>query len=271
MLEALSAIALEYVLVFGLLLLFAYLVPAGALQWLTAVAGAPPIQSRRPTAADVRREVRDSLAALLLFAAYTVATWHYARGGGTALYWRLDEAPLLWLPASVLAAAVLHDTWFYWTHRLMHLKPLFRHVHAGHHASLTPTPWAILSFQPLETVPQFGFFLMLVCVLPMHPAALFAYLLLDGLINAAGHCGHELVPERYGRHWLLKYVNAVTHHDLHHARFRCNFGQYFNVWDRLMGSFLDREPVEPRHQAAGEVARASAAAVPSSNDSTARA
>jgi sterol desaturase/sphingolipid hydroxylase (fatty acid hydroxylase superfamily) len=28
----------------------------------------------------------------------------------------------------------------------------------------------------------------------------------------------------------------VTHHALHHEKFGANFGLYFNVWDRLMGT-----------------------------------
>jgi len=135
---------------------------------------------------------------------------------------------------------VLHDIYFYTTHRLMHLAPLFKAVHAGHHRSLTPTPWAILSFQPLETISQFGFFALVIFFVPLYPATLLAYLLFDGIVNAAGHCGHEFVPQDSQKHWLLKYLNSVTHHDLHHSRFRYNFGQYFNIWDRLFGTFLDR-------------------------------
>ncbi len=27
----------------------------------------------------------------------------------------------------------LHDAWFYWTHRLLHWGPLYKHVHYIHH------------------------------------------------------------------------------------------------------------------------------------------
>jgi sterol desaturase/sphingolipid hydroxylase (fatty acid hydroxylase superfamily) len=136
----------------------------------------------------------------------------------------------------------------------MHLAPLFKTVHAGHHRSITPTPWAILSFQPLETISQFGFFALVIFFVPLHPATVLAYLLFDGIVNAAGHCGHEFVPQSSQKHWLLKYLNAVTHHDLHHTRLRYNFGQYFNIWDRLFGTFLDRpvaaanRPCAPRRR-----------------------
>lgn len=34
---------------------------------------------------------------------------------------------------TIVALDYLHDTWFYWTHRLLHWKPLYRHVHYLHH------------------------------------------------------------------------------------------------------------------------------------------
>ena len=33
----------------------------------------------------------------------------------------------------VLLLDGLHDTWFYWTHRLLHWRPLYRAVHWEHH------------------------------------------------------------------------------------------------------------------------------------------
>lgn len=237
-----------YAIVLLSLTVLGYLIPAGVLHWLIYVRQDPSvvagrIQARRHRPEDIRREVRDSIISLLLFSAYCVALLKAYEGGFTSIYWDLTRYPLWWIPASFIAATLLHDTYFYWTHRLMHTKLLFKHFHAGHHRSLTPTPWAILSFQPLETVFQFGFFALLVVLVPMHPAVLLAYFLFDGLINAAGHCGHEIVPRSYRVHPLLRFTNAVTHHDLHHSRFNYNFGQYFNFWDRLMGTFLDRPAI----------------------------
>jgi Delta7-sterol 5-desaturase len=245
----LISLAVEFVAVFAALLIVAYLIPAGLFHWLievrrTAVLTQHKIQDRRARAKDVRREIVHSLTSLVLFTLFSMALLRAYDAGWTAVYWGAHDYPLLWLHGSFIAAAVLHDTYFYWTHRLMHSRWLYPYFHSGHHKSVTPTPWAMLAFQPLETVPQFAFFALLILFVPLHPAVLLAYLVFDGLVNAAGHCGHEIVPKPFQRHWLLKYVNAVSHHDLHHSRFRYNFGQYFNVWDRLMGTFLDRSAAE---------------------------
>ena len=34
---------------------------------------------------------------------------------------------------TVVALDYLHDAWFYWTHRLLHWRPLYVHVHYIHH------------------------------------------------------------------------------------------------------------------------------------------
>ena len=39
---------------------------------------------------------------------------------------------------TVVMLDYLHDAWFYWTHRLLHWKPLYRHVHHLHHRYAPP-------------------------------------------------------------------------------------------------------------------------------------
>ena len=33
---------------------------------------------------------------------------------------------------------VLYDTWFYWLHRLIHHKRLYKRIHRWHHLTTTP-------------------------------------------------------------------------------------------------------------------------------------
>jgi sterol desaturase/sphingolipid hydroxylase (fatty acid hydroxylase superfamily) len=55
--------------------------------------------------------------------------------GYTKLYtgWPPDAWQALYMLLSVVALDYLHDAWFYWTHRLLHWRPLYIHVHALHH------------------------------------------------------------------------------------------------------------------------------------------
>jgi len=245
LLAMMESFAIAYATTFLVLLAVTYVLPAGLFHWLlftrrSNATESMRIQKRRARPQDVRREIRDSVIALLFFSLYSLFLYNAFLAGKTAIYSDLSLYPWWWPIFGFVTMTVLHDAYFYAVHRLMHLRPIFRAIHARHHRSLTPTPWSILSFQPLETVPQFCFFVLMIFFLPLHPATLFVYLFFDGLVNAAGHSGHEFSPPELRKHWLFKYLNAVTHHDLHHSRFHYNFGQYFNFWDRTFGTFLDR-------------------------------
>src|SRR3546814_3527081 len=88
----------------------------------------------------------------------------------------MSSYPLWWWPASIVLYLVLHDGWFYWTHRLLHRPRLFRIAHAVHHASRPPTAWAAMSFHPRESVTGAIVIPLLVFVIPIHVSALVSVL-----------------------------------------------------------------------------------------------
>jgi Delta7-sterol 5-desaturase len=131
---------------------------------------------------------------------------------------------------------VLHDTYFYWTHRLMHHPRLYRLFHRTHHLSTSPTPWSAYTFSPWEALVQAGIGPLIVLTIPTHPVAFGLFMLWQISFNVFGHCGYEIFPHWFLRSRCGKILNSVTHHGMHHETFRANFGLYFNVWDRLMGT-----------------------------------
>lgn len=46
----------------------------------------------------------------------------------------------------------------------------------------------------------------------------------------------EIFPARRDGQPLLDFLTTSTHHDLHHATARWNYGLYFTWWDRWMGT-----------------------------------
>jgi len=187
--------------------------------------------------AQVRREIGWSLASAAI---YGVPAGVVARGwqerGWTRVYSDIGDYPLWWLPLSVLVYLALHDTWFYWTHRWMHWPRLFKIAHSVHHASRPPTAWAAMSFHPLEAVTGAVVIPVLVFAVPIQIAALGVVLAVMTLMGVTNHMGWEMFPK-----WLVhgpagRWLITASHHELHHQKYRCNYGLYFRFWDRLCGT-----------------------------------
>ena len=235
----------EFAGCFAFILVLGYLLPAGQFYLRYYVWHKPEddklrIQQRQPAPGQIRREIRLSVITVAIWAVMLTVLVEMYKSGHTAAYIHFRDYPLWYLPVSFAVCVVAHDTYFYWTHRLMHWPPVFKYFHLAHHRSIAPTPWAIYAFDPLEAVTQFAGIMLLVIFLPLHPLVLMAFLGYDTLVNTAGHTGYEMVPKPVSQHWLMKYFNTVTHHDSHHTNTRVNYGSFFNVWDRWMGTFEDR-------------------------------
>lgn len=237
-------VVLEFFAFFAFILVLGYLAPAGGYFWTyyvrrSASNDSRRIQHRQPTLAGIAREIKLSLSTVLIFAIMATGLFQLYKAGLTSIYWEVRSYPLIRVPVTVFLCMVLHDTYFYWSHRFMHWRPVFKYTHAGHHRSIAPTPWAIYAFQPAEAVIQFLGIALLVVFLPMHPLAFLLFLFLDTHMNTAGHAGYEVVPRYISDSPLYTGFNTVTHHDAHHTNLGKNFGSFFNVWDRWMGTFLD--------------------------------
>ena len=194
------------------------------------------IVARFPGSADVRREIGYSLLTLVIFGLMGAGTIAASRAGWTRMYWKFSDHSAAWFWGSVVCAIFVHDTYFYWTHRLMHHRLLFPTVHRVHHLSTNPSPWASYAFAPAEAVVEAGIFPVVVLVMPIHPAAFGLVMLWQIVFNVAGHTGFEFHPK-----WLMDsplrfLVNTPTNHVMHHEKMRGNYGLYFNLWDRLMGT-----------------------------------
>ncbi len=194
------------------------------------------LQARQARAADYRRELLASLRSVIIYALVaTPSLWLRANGFAGGFYQGEPSWPETLAFVGVLLVA--HDTWFYWLHRAMHHRRLFRHMHSLHHKSVTPTPFAAYSFNGLEAVCEALFVSLWVIIVPTPFLPIFLFLGVMILRNVMGHCGVELMPRGFADHWFWGLFATTTHHDLHHnGSFSHNFGLYFTVWDRLMGT-----------------------------------
>ncbi|WP_020470140.1 sterol desaturase family protein [Zavarzinella formosa] len=194
------------------------------------------IVQRPPTRKQITRELIHSLRSILVFATVTGIVVFAALGGHTRLYRHVDDHGWEWFFASILIAVMMHDTYFYWTHRLMHHRRLYRIFHRTHHLSTNPTPWAAYAFSVPEAFVQAGIGPLVVCTIPMHGVAFTAFMGWQIAFNVLGHGGYEIFPRWFLGTWAGRLLNTPTHHALHHEKFIGSYGLYFNIWDRLMGT-----------------------------------
>ncbi len=186
---------------------------------------------------QMRREIGWSLLSAGVYGLPAgIVAWGWRERGWTRIYEDAASYPLWWLPVSFLLCLLIHDAWFYWTHRLMHHPALFGPFHAVHHASRPPTAWAAMSFHPWEALTGAFIVPALVCLLPLHVGVVLAVLLVMTVMGVTNHMGWELFPARLVRGKAGNWLITATHHQLHHDRYHCNYGLYFRVWDRLCGT-----------------------------------
>jgi lathosterol oxidase len=154
----------------------------------------------------------------------------------TQVYDKLADYSLWWLFLSLPVCLIIHDTYFYWMHRIMHIKALFPHVHLLHHKSNNPSPWTSYSFHFVEAWIEGGVLLAIVFLIPIHAIMIEMFVLSAFIINVYGHLGYEIAPRWFRHSWLFEIFNSSVHHNLHHYKFKGNYGLYFRIWDRMLGT-----------------------------------
>jgi sterol desaturase/sphingolipid hydroxylase (fatty acid hydroxylase superfamily) len=220
-----------------------YLAVSGLFAWSArrirpdVYAPADPKKAAR-LAKQVKREIGWSLLAAVIYGLPAgLVAWAWATRGWTLIYSDAGDAPLWWLPLSVLAYLALHDAWFYWTHRAMHHWPaLFRAAHAVHHESRPPTAWAAMAFHPWESLSAAWLIPALTFLIPIHVGALLLVLTVMTFFGVTNHMGWEIFPRAWVEGWFGRHIISASHHHLHHTHYQSNFGLYFRFWDRLCGT-----------------------------------
>lgn len=194
------------------------------------------IQQRNASKKDFLREIWHSMTSTLVFTVITAIILFTPVRNITQLYTNINDYPVWYIFVSLALSLVIHDTYFYWMHRIMHHKTLFNLTHLVHHRSTNPSPWTSYSFHLLEAIVEGGVLLVITMVMPMHILTVLLFTVVGFMINVYGHLGYELMPKGFRKNVLFQVLNTSVHHNLHHSKFKGNYGLYFRVWDRIMGT-----------------------------------
>jgi len=152
---------------------------------------------------------------------------------------RAAEATALNTVPAVLMCMVLAEFGFYWSHRLLHSRALYRHLHVHHHRIEAPTSaYDALYQHPVEMQMNLALTYLPLAIVPIHIYAAAAYLYLSGFIAfVLNHSGRECEVALVIPFTSKRYVIWSTElHDDHHRHRAGNFGAQLWCFDEIFGT-----------------------------------
>jgi len=196
--------------------------------------------SRRSRSFQWRDQVRDNAfwtlaSGVAIWSAYEVLfIWAYANSLIPYLDWRAHP---LWFGLLFLLIPIFESMHFYWIHRLLHWRPLYKLAHALHHRNINTGPWSGISMHPLEHILYFSS-VLIHWLVASHPVHVLYHMQFLTLAAVTSHCGFESLLVRDKSRLAL----GSFHHQLHHRYFECNYGNTEMPWDAWFGTFHDGTP-----------------------------
>ncbi len=124
------------------------------------------IQRVFPPSNDYQRDILFSICTYLISALVGMLLYNDIVKPYTLIYFTILDYGWPYYILSFFMAIVIHDTYFYWLHRLLHYPKFFKFFHRVHHISTNPSPWSAFSHHPLETILQSGVFVILAFLVP---------------------------------------------------------------------------------------------------------
>jgi len=192
------------------------------------------IQQSYPTKKMLGYEIKHSFSNLLLLGFLSSIILLQFRYGFNQLYENFSDIGVLYYIGSIIVMMILHDTWFYWVHRLMHHPILYKTFHETHHKSINPSPFSSFSMDWTEMLVEFGIFPIIVLIIPMHITAFSIFVFIAFMFNIIGHLGFEIIPKKVLATKIGSLINSGTKHNIHHSKFNYNYSYYFTFWDKIM-------------------------------------
>ncbi len=164
--------------------------------------------------------------------------WVFYRYGIFKIYFTFSDFRFMVL--QLVAMVIIHDTYFYWCHRLLHTKP-FRKIHAVHHRMFLPTFGASHVFHAVETFINYTFVVWFALGMGLLfgriyylPVMIFSVFTICW--NIYGHGRKNRVSEKITKSRIGRYIVWPECHLEHHRKGKKNFEFFFTFWDELCGT-----------------------------------
>ena len=132
---------------------------------------------------------------------------------------------LSWMFIYIMTYYITHCFWFYWSHRLLHTRFFWTHVHYIHHIYRTTLPYATFYCHPIEhAMTNLMSVFIGPIILPCDTITLKIWI----------HIG---VLHSLNAHFSEMRGDTPGTHDLHHTFYRFNYGTGA-VMDKIYGTYM---------------------------------
>jgi sterol desaturase/sphingolipid hydroxylase (fatty acid hydroxylase superfamily) len=202
--------------------------------WLNKWFAKSKIQNKNANKADFIREILYSLQSTFILSLIGYIVFATPLTNYTKFYKDINKYPFWWIGVSTVLSLILQDTYFYWMHRTLHHKALFKYTHLVHHKSTNPSPWSSYSFHFFEAWTEGAILMIIAVILPINLVTVLLFTMISFIINVYGHLGYEIAPRWFRNSFLFQVTVSSVYHNMHHSKFNGNYGLYFRFWDKLM-------------------------------------
>lgn len=225
----------------SLIVFLRYLCFAGGLYFLCYVWKKPKWESKRispivPDKKVMKHEFKYSVFSSIIFGWTGAWMFNAWEKGQTLVYTDFSKYGFWYAVFSLLVMMIIHDTYFYWTHRLLHLPWFYKNLHKVHHSAPNPSPWAAFCFHPVEAFLESLYMPIIAFTIPCHIGVVFFFLMLMTVLGVVNHLGYELYPQVFLKNRFLKTIISATNHSVHHRFNKFNYALYFTWWDDIVGT-----------------------------------
>jgi Delta7-sterol 5-desaturase len=182
---------------------------------------------------QIKREIKNAFSTLLVSSILSSIVIYLSLHGQTKIYTDVSKHNFIYSLSCILLLLVIDDTWFYWCHRLLHHPKVFRFVHFEHHKSTDVNPFTSLSFHFIEPILLTLWIIPVALFIPIYAPVLLFVQFYGMIENVKSHLGYEFFPSNFNKSWL-RFLTTSTHHNMHHQKFKGNYGIHFRIWDKLL-------------------------------------
>jgi sterol desaturase/sphingolipid hydroxylase (fatty acid hydroxylase superfamily) len=169
---------------------------------------------------------------------------------GTTIRGPLPAAQIILRDLAV--AALINDTMFYWGHRMLHHRSIYKYIHKQHHEFKATIGIACEYAHPVEDVISNLIPTLSGClIMGSHVLVFWLWLAIALTFTIDAHSGYSFLISPFNK---LPFQVESDRHDFHHSHNVGCYGAAFRFWDSVMGTdkaFLEFEAAQRKKKEAG--------------------